>query len=70
MNSVNLTIGGMNCGHCVGAVTKALKSVEGVEVDSVTLSGATVRFDPSKTSMEQISRAVEKSGYRLESTAA
>ena len=35
--SVELNVSGMSCGHCEAAVTKALKSVPGVENATVDL---------------------------------
>ncbi len=37
MSQTTLRITGMTCGHCVAAVTKALKSVPGVESAEVNL---------------------------------
>lgn len=37
MSQTTLRITGMTCGHCVAAVTKALKSVPGVDTAEVNL---------------------------------
>jgi copper ion binding protein len=60
-----LKIAGMSCGHCVMHVTKALKSLEGVEVGDVQIGSATVTFDPAKTSESRIAEAVRKAGYEV-----
>lgn len=39
--TIQLTITGMNCGHCVASVEKALNSVTGVEQVEVTLEPGT-----------------------------
>ena len=65
MNTVTLNIGGMSCGHCVRAVTRALESVQGVEVEQVGLGTATVRYDPATTSAARIAAAVEDEGYQV-----
>ncbi|MGY2896443.1 CopZ family metallochaperone [Deinococcus sp. UYEF24] len=38
MNTTELNVSGMTCGHCQTAVTKALKSVEGVTDAHVDLA--------------------------------
>lgn len=63
MEKLTLAIGGMSCGHCVGAVTKALKGVEGVTVEEVKLGAATVSYDPSKTSAASLAGIVSEAGY-------
>lgn len=57
-----LQIGGMTCEHCVGAVTKALKSVAGVDSVSVDLGAGRARVD-GKADAASLVRAVEKQGY-------
>ena len=62
---VTLSIAGMTCGHCVAAVKKALAAVPGVEAVEVTLSPprATVACDPSKTTVEMLTKATAEEGY-------
>jgi copper chaperone len=63
MERLTMKVEGMSCGHCVHAVTNALKNVEGVTVETVAIGSATVSYDPAATSVEQITRAVEDAGY-------
>jgi copper chaperone len=63
MERLKMDIEGMSCGHCVHAVTKALKELDGVAVENVSVGSATVSYDPGVTSVEQITRAVEDAGY-------
>lgn len=63
MKRLTLNIAGMSCGHCVARVTKALKSVDGAEVEDVKIGSATVSYDPGATSTAQIAQAVEGAGY-------
>lgn len=62
MNTVQLQITGMTCGHCVAAVTKALKSVPGTQDVQVDLASgyATVQ---SSAGPEALVKAVEEEGY-------
>ena len=65
MERVTLDIKGMSCGHCVGAVSKALRAVPGVEVENVDVGTATVRFDPAAVTRAQLSAAVAAEGYTV-----
>ena len=68
MERITLTIDGMTCSHCVSHVTKALKQVNGVEVEQVSVGAATVSFDPATASEAQITEAVEDQGYAVAAT--
>lgn len=68
MPTITLSINGMSCGHCVGAVTKALTAVEGAEVEQVAVGSATVAYDPARTSPDQLAAAVEDAGYEVRPT--
>ena len=66
MEKFGLKIGGMSCGHCVGAVAGALKKVDGVTVEEVKIGSATMSYDPARTSPAAIARAIEDAGYQVE----
>jgi copper chaperone len=68
MERVTMKIDGMSCGHCVSQVTKALKEVDGLEVEQVTVGTATVSFNPASTSEERITQAIEEQGYAVAAT--
>ena len=63
--TATLDVAGMNCASCVSHVQKAAQHVAGVEACEVNLAAgkATVRFDPQRTSLVEISRAITESGY-------
>ena len=65
MERVMLTITGMTCGHCVAAVRKALAAVPGVDSVEATLSPprALVVCDPSRTTVEMLTKATAEEGY-------
>ncbi len=63
MERMTLDISGMSCGHCVGAVSRALKGIAGVEVEAVAIGSATLQYDPARVSREQITDAVADEGY-------
>ncbi|MEE8806946.1 MAG: heavy-metal-associated domain-containing protein [Lactimicrobium sp.] len=55
------------CPTCVQKVEGAIRSVDGVDAESVKVlfnaSKAKAQFDPEKTNAETISQAVRKIGY-------
>ena len=68
MDRMTMKIDGMTCGHCVSQVTKALKGLDGVTLEQVTVGSATVSFDPAVTPEERITHAVEDEGYAVASS--
>lgn len=63
MNKATIVIQGMSCGHCVHAVSNALKRLDGVDVKDVQVGSATVEYDPAVTSLETVNAAIEDAGY-------
>ena len=62
---VTLDVPGMTCNFCPITVRKALNKVPGVietssDYDTKT---ATVKFDPSKTNIEALTKATTNAGY-------
>jgi copper chaperone len=55
----------MTCEGCVKSVTRTLQAVPGVQsVDVLLEEGkASVTFDPGKTQLAELKRAVERAGY-------
>jgi copper chaperone len=68
MATATITVKGMTCSGCVNSVTKALKSVDGVQEANVDLQGqkATVTFNDTVTSVQALKQAVEDAGYDVE----
>lgn len=60
-----LKIEGMTCAACSRAVERASKKVEGVSEANVNLATEklSITFDESKTTVEDIQKAIEKAGY-------
>jgi copper chaperone len=63
MERLVMDIQGMSCGHCVGAVKRALTAIDGTTVDSLTVGSAEVHYDPAKTDERTILIAVDAAGY-------
>ncbi len=64
-SEARLEIEGMTCAACVRRVEKALAKVEGIESASVNLATerASVTYDPQTVSIEDLTTAVQKTGY-------
>ena len=68
MERLTMKIDGMSCGNCVAHVTKALKTLDGVTLEQVSIGSATVSFDPNATSAERIASVIEDEGYGVAAT--
>lgn len=57
---------GITCAGCASHVSKGLKSQVGVLEQTVEYPGdiAVVKYDPAKTTPEQIIKTIEKVGYK------
>ena len=61
-----IKITGMRCGHCSGAVTDALKGIEGIENVVVDLEKGEATYDELKpVSKEDIAKAVTAIGFEV-----
>ncbi len=65
MEKLTMKVSGMSCGHCVGAVTGALKKLDGVDVENVTVGSATVNYDPAVASPAAMSKAIADVGFEV-----
>ncbi len=63
--TTELIVSGMTCGHCQSAVTKALKSVPGVEDVNVDLAGGTAQVQ-GQADPQALMAAVQEEGYGAE----
>lgn len=70
MQAEIIKVTGMTCGGCTANVTKALKTVNGVNDVTVSLSDgkATVQYDEKLTSPEQLKSAVIGAGYGVDTS--
>jgi copper chaperone CopZ len=64
MQHLTLHIDGMSCGHCLNAVNRALAELPGVEVESVRMGRAELRYDDQQMNPSRIEAAVADAGYR------
>lgn len=63
MTSLQLKIDGMSCGHCVMSVQKALRALDGVQVEQVLVGSAQLQFDPATRQVDDILNAIRDAGY-------
>lgn len=60
-------ISGMRCGHCVGAVTKALDDIDGISNVVVDLDKGEANYDEAATvSPEKIKEVISAIGFEVE----
>jgi len=55
----------MSCDHCLRAVRAELTKLRGVQLDAVDIGLATLRFDPSQTTVDQLVAAIADAGYEV-----
>ncbi len=58
--TIELTLSGLNCGHCINSVKKALEGTDGVESAQVELTHATVT---GTANTERMITAIQNAGY-------
>ena len=65
MKVVECLISGMHCSSCAMNIDGALEDLPGVMSADTSYASATttVRFDPTKSSQEQVLRTISEAGY-------
>ena len=66
-NSVNMKISGMSCAACAARIEKGLTRLDGVDKAAINFATekANVTYNPTKVSLEDIAKQVEKLGYQI-----
>jgi len=59
---IEMRVEGMTCGHCVSAVTRAVKAVDPEANVQVDLGTGRVRVE-GQSSVEALGRAIAEAGY-------
>jgi copper chaperone len=62
MTMYQLQVENMSCGHCVGAVTKAVQEIDAAAKVEVDLASKTVKID-SATALAPLKSAIADAGY-------
>ncbi|MEP7227889.1 MAG: cation transporter [Gemmatimonadales bacterium] len=63
MRRLTLHITGMSCAHCLHAVTDALASKPGVQLESLRIGRAVVTYDERTTDPAAIENLIADAGY-------
>ena len=68
MIETNLKIEGMHCAGCSTRLEKVLNNLEGVKIAKVSLEEkkATIKYDETKISLENIKESIEDAGFKGE----
>lgn len=64
MQKETIKISGMTCNHCIKSVEDAIKQLP-VNKYEVELGSLYVEYDQEKLTEQQISEAIEESGYEI-----
>jgi copper chaperone CopZ len=65
MTTEKLNIQGMHCGHCTDLIRNSLSLVKGITTTSVGVGSATVTYDETVTSRDEIEKAITRFGYKV-----
>ena len=62
-----IKVEGITCQHCVQTITKALKSISGLNYIDVILDKkeVNVRFDERETNLQEITKKIVEVGFEL-----
>jgi copper chaperone len=62
-----INVEGMSCEHCINAITKAVKALNGINSVNVSLKEktVTVEYDNMKVSLDKIKAEIEDQGYDI-----
>ena len=67
MSEIHLKVPDMSCGHCVGAIQRAVEAIDGVTIVEASLDTKIVKVCGDRDlSMDRIFQAVTGAGYTPE----
>lgn len=67
LETANLTVEGMSCGHCVGSIKNSVGALNGVKQVNVDLMSkkVVVEYDPQRINTQTIKNTIEDQGYEV-----
>jgi len=72
MKKATIQLGTLTCPSCMMKIENGVKSLSGVDADSVTVSfnssKVKLNFDDEKVSIEEVQKIIDKLGYDVKST--
>ncbi|MGI6604050.1 MAG: heavy-metal-associated domain-containing protein [Firmicutes bacterium] len=68
MEEVTLQLGNLACPSCAQTIGEVLKRQKGVQDATVSFASSRIKvsFDPAIITLDQIERAIEKTGYKVQ----
>lgn len=60
---ITFEVNDMSCGHCVGAITKALQAVDAGARVQIDLATHRVQIEPATPDAAQLGEAIAEAGY-------
>ena len=60
---ISFQVNDMTCGHCVGAITKALKAADATAHMRFDLAAHRVHIEPGEADAAELSEAIQRAGY-------
>jgi copper chaperone len=60
---ISFQVNEMTCGHCVGAITKALKKADATANVSFDLAAHRVHIEPGEAGAAELGEAIQQAGY-------
>jgi len=63
MKDLSISIEGMSCSHCLNAINQTLHGMPGVEIKSIQMGRAEVRYDEAQIGAEELAQAITEAGY-------
>ncbi len=64
---ISFQVNDMTCGHCVGAITKAVQALDHKATVNIDLAARRVDIEPTGSNALQLSEAIKQAGYTPES---
>ncbi len=60
---ISFQVNDMTCGHCVGAITRALKAEDGTASVRFDLAAHRVDIEPGESDAAELCNAIQQAGY-------
>lgn len=60
---LDFLVNDMSCGHCVAAITRAVKAIDGEAKVEVNLDQKRVRVEPASADAQTVMAAIADAGY-------
>ena len=60
---ITFQVDDMSCGHCVAAITRAVKEADGAAQVQVDLGSHRVSIEPSEADAKALADAIREAGY-------